>query len=378
MRHPYGLGPAFDAPAHLMTTYESHATPPIVTEDLPGSGGYCSDAPEDFQVDEVPAYEPSGEGDHHYIRVEKTMWSTPAMVRAIAKICRVAPRDIGTAGMKDKHAVTTQWVSLPPGASLPEEDTWTQGIRVIERSRHKNKLRTGHVLANRFQIRLHGADLTAARAIAERILSTGIPNAFGAQRFGRDQENLATAIQWIRTGRTPGPRFDPKFAVSVMQSAFFNRYISRRTERGLTVAVLGEYVRLADTGSFFFVDDVVSATERLARRDIVLTGPLPGSKLSVAGEDALEVEQAAAADIGIPLDTFASLGRRGAGTRRDLTVRPESLEVVEDSDHDAIVLRFQLPAGSFATLVAREFTRRPWDAPLRDRGEIGKVSESHE
>src|SRR6266542_3400236 len=117
---------------------------PFVTADLPGSGGTVRATPEDFRVDEVPAYLPSGAGPHLYVRIEKRGRTTRDAVRALAGALGVAERDAGFAGMKDKDAVTTQWLSFPVARDPDPASLAGPGIRVLEVSRHANKLRTGH------------------------------------------------------------------------------------------------------------------------------------------------------------------------------------------------------------------------------------------
>src|SRR5262245_1334404 len=124
---------------------------PYLTADLPGIGGVLRQRDEDFIVDEVLPYLPSGVGEHVFARIEKRGLPTPHAVAAIARALGVRERDIGTAGMKDRHAVATQWISLPPPVT-PEAATAIAlpDVRVLEAARHPHKLRTGHVRANRF------------------------------------------------------------------------------------------------------------------------------------------------------------------------------------------------------------------------------------
>ena len=169
---------------------------PYFTADLPGIGGVLRTTDEDFRVDEVPAYEPSGAGEHVFARIEKRGLTTPHAVKAIARALGVRERDVGVAGMKDRYAVTTQWVSLPPPVT-PEavRALAIDGVKVLEAIRHGHKLRTGHVRANRFKLRVRGVDPDAierARAILARLAEApGAPNFYGEQRFGRDGDNAA-------------------------------------------------------------------------------------------------------------------------------------------------------------------------------------------
>src|SRR6266568_1538643 len=116
---------------------------PLVTADLPGSGGVVRAVPEDFRVDEVAAYVPTGAGPHVYLRVEKRGLTTRDAVRTLARALGVPERDAGFAGMKDKQAVTSQWLSFPVARDPDPASLASDGLRVLEASRHANKLRTG-------------------------------------------------------------------------------------------------------------------------------------------------------------------------------------------------------------------------------------------
>ena len=87
---------------------------PYLTAALPGIAGVLRTSCEEFFVDEEPAYLPAGAGDHVFVRIEKRGLTTPQAVERIARALSVNARDIGVAGMKDRHAVTRQWLSLPP------------------------------------------------------------------------------------------------------------------------------------------------------------------------------------------------------------------------------------------------------------------------
>ena len=145
-------------------------------------GGRLGSEPEHFLVDEIPLYEPSGAGEHLYVKLQKRGLGTPDLARIVAKAARVRERDIGYAGLKDKHAVTSQWLSFPKQALPPEQWELPDSIRVLEVSLHTNKLRTGHLKGNRFSIRVRGvpfqAALTAQRVL-ERLARDGLPNRSG-------------------------------------------------------------------------------------------------------------------------------------------------------------------------------------------------------
>jgi len=334
--------------------------PPFCTDALPAIGGSIGPLLEDFRVDERPAYLPSGEGEHLYVRVEKRGLTTQDLVRRLAEVAGVEPRDIGYAGLKDKHAVTTQWLSLPRHAR--DADAWSvpEGIRVLEASRHGNKLRTGHLVGNHFGISLVGVvpdALARAGVLLERVRASGLPNYFGLQRFGREGENLPRALEWLRgRGRRRIPAFLVKLYPSVLQSEIFNRYLTLRSALGLDRLLAGDVVRLEGSGASFVVEDETREGPRLASKDVHLTGPMLGPKMRPADGRPRELEREAASAAGADDAVLETLGRFAPGTRRDLLVLPDELVVSEPSP-GRLHLDFGLPAGSYATVLIREFTR---------------------
>jgi tRNA pseudouridine13 synthase len=333
---------------------------PFDALDLPGTGGDLGPEPADFCVDEVPLYAPSGEGEHVYVRLEKTSATTSELVSAVARAAHVAERDIGVAGQKDKHAITTQWLSVPHGAEPPETWVLPPHFRLLEHTRHGNKLRTGHLKGNRFRIRLVDTQadaLSAAEGLVARLNQVGLRNFFGAQRFGAAAHNLSRALETLRAGRwgrlAPNQR---KFNVSVIQSEVFNRYLCTRAELGLERVLEGDVVRLAGSQSVFLVEDVAAVQSRLDARDVFLTGPIAGPKTRSSAGVPLELERAAMAPLELSEAELALLGRDGPGTRRDLIVLPSGLTAHAPSKSE-IILEFELGAGSYATQVIRLFTR---------------------
>lgn len=289
--------------------------------------------------------------------------TTPDAVRSIADAASVDPRDVGYAGLKDKHAVTTQWLSLPIRAIPPERWQLPEQIEVLEVSAHANKLRTGHLRGNHFSIALLGVGHDAgARALklASFLRTHGMFNSFGAQRFGRDGNNLSLALAWLQgDAKKRLTRFLLKLYPSVVQSEVFNRYLGLRRAEGLTRLLPGEWVRLNGSGATFLVEDAERELPRLESREIHLTGPMLGPKMRTSGQRPRELEERAKLEAGVDQRIEATLARLAPGTRRDLLVFPEGLELVEQVP-DRIRLEFDLPAGSYATVLAREFTRSPW------------------
>ncbi|RME74074.1 MAG: tRNA pseudouridine(13) synthase TruD, partial [Chloroflexi bacterium] len=160
---------------------------PYLTADLPGIGGQLKSTPEDFIVEEVPLYAPGGEGQHVYVWIEKRGLSTFSAVKIIARALGVSPAAIGYAGLKDAHAVTRQMLSIDGVSEADVERLALENINILQVSRHRNKIKIGHLAGNRFVIRVRNVG-PEAQAVAEQILSIltrrGAPNYFGEQRFG--------------------------------------------------------------------------------------------------------------------------------------------------------------------------------------------------
>lgn len=348
------------APRSQGPAFEPHV-PPFEHTDLLPVGGRIGPEPADFVVDEVPLYAASGSGDHWYVRIAKERATTFELVSAVAAAAGVQERDIGYAGMKDKHAITTQWLSVPAGArSAPEAWTLPPAFRVLEVTRHNNKLRTGHLAANRFRVRVVGVEadaLARGAALARRVAEQGVGNYFGRQRFGIGRRNLDVALDALRRGRFdrlyPNKR---KLLSSVVQSELFNRYLTERLALGREQLIAGEVVRLEGSRSMFVVLDLGQEQARFARGDLHLTGPMPGPKMLASEGAALELEQAMQREVGLADAELAALGRWAPGTRRDLLLKPAELACHSGGD-DSVVFEFVLPAGSFATVLLDTFTR---------------------
>lgn len=343
-------------------------TPPaLAPSTMPPLAGRIGEAPEDFRVDERPLYEASGEGEHLYLHVEKRGLNTDDLVRRIAKAAGVSPRDVGYAGLKDRHAVTTQWLSV----ALPAPpEAWDLGeeARVLATARHTNKLRTGHLTGNRFAIRL--VDLEDSAQLLERaavLRQTGVLNGFDAQRFGREGRNLDRALQWVRGENRRVSPFQKKLYASVLQSQVFNEVLAARVRDEALHVLHGDVLRLNGSRSVFVSQEVEVDEARRSGGDVHLTGPIFGPKAPRAEHAAAVYEDAAIASLGLDDVATQHLGRAAPGTRRDLFLTLEHLEVDIESPNSATV-RFELGAGAYATNVIRHLLRGPWSEDLRGSG----------
>jgi len=313
--------------------------------------------PAHFRVDEIPAYAPSGQGDHLFVRFEKTGWNTVDAVRAIARELGIENNGVGYAGMKDRHAVTTQWASFPGASAEKAQQLDIDGIRVLDATPHEQKLRTGHLFGNRFELRLTEGASGLAEDLGPRLAelaARGCPNYFGAQRFGRGRGNLTRAARWLlEGGRAPRQRFLRKLQVSSLQSALFNAVLARRLEDGLYgTAVDGDMMRKEETGGVFISEDTAVDAARVKSFEISPTGPIFGRKMRWPERHALEREEEVRTAGGLTNEVLGRFGSAGTGSRRVLRVRPGDANV-EAAEGGAIV-RFTLPKGAYATVILRE------------------------
>lgn len=168
---------------------------PFLTTDFPGVGGVVKARPEDFLVEELPLYEPSGSGTHIYAQIEKKGIGTREALDRIARVLNVSRRDIGLAGLKDAQAVARQWISIEHVSPEQVGQVALPEVRVLKTTRHTNKLKPGHLAGNRFVVRLRklALPLPQAAEVAQEVLAIlsrrGVPNYFGPQRFGNHQDN---------------------------------------------------------------------------------------------------------------------------------------------------------------------------------------------
>ena len=338
----------------------SPLTLPYRTAALPGIGGRLRVAPEDFAVDEIPAYPADGAGDHVFVHIEKRGLTTPEAAQRLAAAAGVPARDVGWAGMKDRHAVTRQWLSLPPPARPEPLTGWSaDGLTVLAAVRHRHKLRTGHLRGNRFAlvVREVGPDAAAqARAILAA-LADGAPNWYGEQRFGARGDNAGAGLAIIRAGgKGGGPPKRKRFLISALQSDLFNRWLAERLDDGLVTTVLaGDILEKTTTGGLFASTEPAVDQARLDAGELALTGPMFGAVMKAppdgSAAHAREARLLAAVDLGTA--DFARLGNLAGGTRRTAALRLTDA-AVEQLAPDAIRVTFSLPAGAYATAIMRE------------------------
>lgn len=285
--------------------------------------------PEDFQVDEVLGFQPSGEGEHWLLHIRKRGENTAWVAEQIARLAGVPARDVGYCGRKDRHAVTCQWFSVHlPGQSAPDWQALnSDSVRVLASGRHARKLRRGAHAANRFVIRLRNvSSVSDTSQRLERLFAQGVPNYFGEQRFGSQCSNLHRAQALLVERRNVRQRAQRSMAISAARSWLFNRVLSARVEQcNWRTVLLGDPEENA-------------------------TGPLWGRGRSLATEQTLDLETQVLA----PWASWCA-GLEHVGLQQER--RPLILLPQDASWHwldQDLEVSFTLEPGAFATSVLRE------------------------
>jgi len=322
-----------------------------------GSGRLRAE-PEDFVVDEDLGFTPSGTGAHVLLRVRKRGANTEWVAREIARAAGCRPPDVGFAGMKDRHAVTTQWFSVPSprGATYVGDMIAAltplkgEGFEVLEAHPHAKKLPRGALAGNRFAIRVR--DVSAADAdIAERvdaIARDGLPNFFGPQRFGREGANLRK-ISPDLSGVQPRER---TYVLSAARSLIFNSVLTERVGDGSWCRLeVGDVANLDGKGSVFVVDAVDDLmVDRAAALDVHPTGPMWGKGELLSAGRVRELEQRIGSELEEPCALVIAAGMNQERRALRLSVR----ELGWERSGADVLVRFWLTKGSFATTVLRE------------------------
>lgn len=415
---------------------------PFLTAPVEPIPGCIKQRDEEFLVEELPRYEPSGEGEHIYLFVEKRGLSTSDLLRIVAEHFQVHHRDIGYAGMKDKNAITRQVVSVYAPGKRPEDFPMLQHdqVGVLWADLHRNKLRRGHLMGNRFSVWIRETDahrVHDAHRILQFLTARGMPNFYGHQRFGTRRRNHQlgrlylqrnhrelldillgpdpdmptlnaaareayasgdykaaiehmpqaqrtehAALRALAKGRSPSDavhavaQMQRVFWVTAWQSAIFNRVLARRlaeapdgAEPGSMLSELraGDIAFKHDSHAMFRVDEETAndpeTAERLRRREISPTGPMFGVKTMLCDGPSADAEREEFEREGVTMDTLEravkTLGDSVAGTRRPLRTLVTDPEVEAGVDENGHYIRcaFDLPAGSFATMLMRELLK---------------------
>jgi len=390
-----------------------------LTADLPGTGGRIKVHPADFRVTEIPRYHPSGQGDHVYLYIEKQGLGSLEAAARIAQALGRPRRTVGLAGLKDARGLTRQWISVERADPDKAARLHLPNIRVLAVSRHRNRLKIGHLAGNRFEVRIRGCR-PGARPVAERVLAVlsrrGMPNWFDRQRFGTRGDNhllgralvLGQAREFCdrflgRPSSADSPRLahartaydagdlvearqrftghpdhlrvlmtlartkDPQRAmqalprqltrllVSAFQSDLFNAVLEQRLTE-IDYVEAGDLAYIHGRGAVFLVERPEDEAPRAERFEISPTGPIVGHRVTLAEARPGQIERAVLQEKSIaPADFESVKALRLRGDRRPLRVPVSGLEVRPVGDD--LIVCFSLPSGAYATVLLAEIMK---------------------
>lgn len=338
--------------------------------------------PEDFVVEELAAEEPTGDGQHLWLWIEKRLRNTDEVLDDLARGLAIEPREVGYAGRKDRRAVTRQWISIPARVEDRLATFQLSEARILRTVRHAHRLRLGELRGNRFLLRVRHVEAAQVASMAELLANLqrrGMANRFGSQRFGRDGRNAERGAEMLRRGRLRGPRRRAKLMLSALQSAVFNRVLEARGD-AYDQLLPGDLAYLHRSGELLPVSDPAPYESQCLAGEISATGPMFGSKMRWPRGAVIEAEEAAMESFGLPPLRRLDLprGLKLFGDRRPLRVPVGELSwtALDDgatdrqADQQDLQLRFVLPAGSYATVLLEHLLSGGYDegAPLSPAG----------
>jgi len=333
----------------------------------------------DFVVEEVPLYEFSGEGEHLVLHVRKKNLTTNEMVGIFARFLGIKNKEIGYAGLKDKHAMTKQYISLHKKYKDLLKSFNHESIKILGKTYHNNKIRVGHLKGNKFFIRLKKVKPTSAKKLDEalkNIKKQGMPNFFGYQRFGNDGDNHILGEKIVRgEAKEKNPRVK-KLLINAYQSHLFTLWLSRRLEINSLVSsfgvnelqgflnlpkielekmqaqnhpfklLQGDLMEHYPCGRVFAFGWDIHDIERFDAKDISVTGLLSGKRVKKATDFAWQIEKEYAVEL------------NGDGARRYAWVYPTDIKGKFNPIEAQYELSFELPKGSYATVLIEELAKR--------------------
>ncbi|AMP92607.1 tRNA pseudouridine(13) synthase TruD [Legionella pneumophila] len=326
---------------------------------IPNSTATFKLFPEDFQVNELLEGQFSGEGEHIVLKIEKRGLTTEEVVKSLARLINKPIKLISYAGLKDKQALTTQWLSIhAPGEIINSIETLeAPGWKILECTRHNKKLRPGFLSGNHFTITLRDvsneADLIHR---IEQIKLKGVPNYFGEQRFGRDGGNLIKAEEMLVHGRKIKDKFLKGMYFSAARAWLYNLILSRRVkDSSWNQPLLGDVMQLSGSNSIFVTDKNMDEqlVKRISEKDISPASPLPGKSKNLVNGKALQIINEVYAEWSAWLDGLEKNGLEEAWRANILYAEQIEYTIKQDT----LELSFILPAGSYATVILRELVQ---------------------
>lgn len=331
----------------------------------PAARGVIRSVAEDFFVEESLPFELSGNGEHLYLFVEKRELNSGDAARALAVAAGLRRRQVGMAGLKDKHAVTRQWFSLHlPGMPDPDFTGLPPGVRILKQQRHASKLRRGVIRQNRFRLVVRDlqGDLGMLEERLQQVARHGFPNYFGEQRFGRGYANLHRAITVLERASKRSPV--EGMYLSAVRAMLFNLVLAERISAGNWCSPKpGDVMQLSHSNSLFRADDVDAEIDsRLSAQLIHVTAPLVGLPARIMPEgEALQYE-----NLLLREHQFWTEGLRSCGLKADRRpLRAPAGDLEFNLQGGQLQLDFTLQRGTYATSLLREaLTHAPFSMDM--------------
>ncbi len=321
----------------------------------PACTGKIKTIPDDFIVEEQLPFHPDGSGEHVFLQIEKCGENTEYVARLLARFAGVRQRDVSVAGLKDRHARTTQWFSVwLPGKDAPDwQQIKTESIKVVQSLRHARKLKRGVLSGNRFKILIRElqGDKAKIEAQLQQIKATGFPNYFGVQRFGHQGQNVNKALSLFQGAKVK--REQRSIYLSAARSYLFNQLLARRVIEGnWNQAVSGDVCIFDQSNSYFKATELdASVLQRIKLGEIHPAGLLFGKGERETSALALEFEDSIIDSNAELVDGLIRYDLKSDRRSLRIMVRDLQWEFKPDSE---LLLSFSLPAGCYATSLIRE------------------------
>jgi tRNA pseudouridine13 synthase len=333
---------------------------------------HFNSSPRDFIVEEIPLYEFSGEGEHLVLKIRKKELTTWEMLDILSSHLGIKRRDIGYAGLKDKNAMTIQYVSLLAKDAVGLESFTHEKIKILETFKHNNKIRVGHLKGNRFNLRLKkvlGIQKDKLDSVLKWVKANGVPNYFGHQRFGTDGNNWEDGKKLIDGKLKIRDKKTREFLIASYQSYLFNGWLAKRIEISLLLEkftqketeqflslpegtldgtptqsqffklLKGDMMMHYPHGRVFEAEDTALEAQRFVTHDISPTGLIAGKRVKRATNNALAIES----------HYDEAIGEDGSRRYAWIFVTDIEKKYIEEKAH--YELSFTLPKGSYATNV---------------------------
>ncbi len=338
----------------------------------------------DFVVNEVPLYHFNGSGEHLILKIRKKDLTTWQMLKVFCDTTGIKIRDFGYAGLKDRDGLTIQYISMPKKAEYKLLNFSHPKIKILEKTYHTNKIKTGHLKGNLFFIRLKKVNKTDAKKLKEILKTVGLdgfPNYFGYQRFGREKNNYIRGKEILEGVIKERNKKMRNFFISAYQSHLFNLWLSKRVEisklfnsfnkeelyelfnfpketidkvklqKNFLKILPGETLHHYPHGRVFICEDIEVESNRFYKKETTVAGLLPGYKTSISTGLAGNFEK----DFIKECEPFI---KKMNGTRRFAWIWPEDIKSTYIEDEAWFEFSFFLPKGSYATVLLEELTHQ--------------------